>query len=384
MFTGCFFSPVAHGGAVGAIPGIVAETSVSSADDDYQLRSATLSDDGEIIQVIVAASIKGRRSEPHSLLWLTIDESGQVLSRDNLSKTLVTASKGRVDLSRPWAGSNIVAINDRIFVLLPFVSDGLRLVDLSRAKRGDVAGAPVDVLSGSPIIHRVMVNDAGRLVLHGSVRGNSLVAEIDTNGETIHAFPPLPGDGRMTVIGSLFESDGNATLIGERGNYSDPEVWVGRVSAEGEVLKSASFSGRPLDIVRGGDGTYVVLFERSGPERTEIVLKAVAASDFGARWSRVLVERQLIPHRFEVAPVSSGGFIVAGVKERGLWVSRLDSTGTEIWTYAHDPESSSELEMVDHVDLDWMKDDFVVTYGAYVVVGREQREVVRAVRFKID
>ena len=57
---------------------------------------------------------------------------------------------------------------------------------------------------------------------------------------------------------------------------------------------------------------------------------------------------------------------------------------TEIWTYAHDPESSSELEMVNHVDLDWMKDDFVVTYGAFVVVGREQREVVRAVRFKID
>jgi hypothetical protein len=51
------------------------------------------------------------------------------------------------------------------------------------------------------------------------------------------------------------------------------------------------------------------------------------------------------------------------------------------WTHARKPAASTELEMPTHVDLDASGDECVVTYSAFIVVNREQREIIRSLRF---
>lgn len=361
------------------IPGTVIRSTISDSEHDYKLRSATLSENGSMTEVIFAARLKGRRSESESLIWATIDASGRVLSQQNVLERLTAADAAGINLASPSAGRGLLFIRDRGFLLLPTVDGGLRMMGLTHSKE-PVLVKTVNIAGHYSTVQRVLTKSNQNIVVVGSIGIKAVVNEIDTEGKII-AQRLLPGEEAKMAISAIFELDGSAVVIGEQGMFPNSTVWVERVSPAGKVLASAVFPGRPADIARGSDGTYVVLIERSTPDGSEILMKTLAP-DFSERWTRSLVSRQRMAIPFRVAPVPTGGFIVTGVKDRGLWISRVNSDGTEVWTVAHEPQSSPELEMVSHVELSSIRDIFVATYTAFVVVGREQREVVRLIRFR--
>lgn len=371
---------VSVGATDGAIPGAVVRTTVSDSERDYELRGATLSANGATTELIIAARPKGRRSESGSLVWATVDESGRVLSQQNPLETLSPAAAADLSPGNPTAGTAFVFVRGRGLLLLPTVDGRVRLVRLGRSN--EPAGVrAVDIGGRSPIIRRVLVTNKEHVVLVGSIGVQPVVTEIDTEGKTIAEYPPRV-EG-MTAVSAVFESDGSAIVIGEQGRFPNATVWVGRVSARGDVLTRTSFPGRPIDIARGSDGAYVVLIERSSAEGSEILMKALAP-DLSERWTRSFMSRQRVTTSFRVAPVASGGFIVAGTKDRGLWISRVKSDGAEVWTETRTPLTSPELEIVSHVELAATQDIFVTAYTAFVVAGREQREVVRTIRFRAN
>lgn len=366
------------GGGDGVIPGAVVRTTLSDADRDYELRAVALSAGGATTEIIMAARPKGRPTGAESLVWASVDAAGRVLSQQNPLAPLSAAEAAR-SLRDPAAGSGLAFLRDRGFLLLTAAGGGLRLVRLARPNE-PAAVREINV-GAAPTVGRVLAAGDERLVLVGSVGDRPLVTAVNAEGKTVAEYAPS-AEG-MTAVGVAFEPDGNVVVAGEQGIFPSATAWVGRVSPRGVVLARNSFTGRPTDIARGSDGTYVVLIERSGPEGSEILLKALAP-DLRELWTRTLMSRQRIAIPFRVAPVATGGYIIAGVKDRGLWVSRVKADGAEVWAEAHDPSASPELEMVSNVELTSAQDVFVTAYTAFVVVGREQREVVRAVRFKAN
>lgn len=362
----------------GEIPGAV-RTTLADAERDYELRSAALSAGGATTEIIMAARPKGRRSGEESLVWTSVDATGRVLSQQNPLAAAPAAAAARASLRDPEAGRGLAFLRGRAFLPLTAADRGPRLVRLAR--QNDPAAVSEVKVSGAPNIRRVVAAGDERLLLVGSVGSKPLVTAINAEGKTVadHA-PEVEG---MTAVGAVSEPDGNVVVAGEQGMLPNVTAWVGRVSARGAVLVKNTFPGRPTDIARGSDGTYVVLIERSGAEGSEILLKALAP-DVSELWTRTLASRQRVTIPFRVAPVPTGGYIVAGVKDRGLWVSRVKADGSEVWVSAHDPLKSPELELVSQVELASAQDVFVVAYTAFVVVGREQREVVRTVRFKAN
>jgi hypothetical protein len=361
----------------GAIPGVVVRTTVSDSERDYELRGATLSPNGGMTELIIAASPKGRRSESESLVWGTVDASGRILSQENPLGKLSPVDSASLTLRGPATGSRFAFVRGGGFLLLATVDGGMRLLRLAHGTELSVVRA-VNKSGGSQNVRRVLTTNNEHLVLVGGVGVQPVLTEVDIEGNTI-AERLIPEQG-LTLINAVFESDGNAVVVGEQGTYPNGTVWVGRVSPRGDILVKTSFLGRPTDFARGTDGTYVVVIEKSGADGSEILMKALRP-DLSERWTQSLASRQHLVTSFRVAPIPTGGFILAGTKDRGLWISRVNSDGAEVWTEAHEPRKLPDLEMASYVELASRGDIFVTAYTAFVVAGREQRQVIRVIRF---
>lgn len=368
------------GATNGVIPGVVVRTTVSDPESDYGLRGATLSGNGTKAELIMAAWPKGRRSESESIIWATVDSSGRVSSKQNAFGTLSPAAATSLIGHVPASGIGFVFARNRELLLLPKANGGLRLVQLARSDKPALI-RDVNIEGRSLIVRRVVAKNNDHFVLLGNVGAQPVIVTVDIDGKTIMEHT-LQEEG-MTIVSALFEPDGNTLIVGQQGTSINPIAWIGRVSSRGEVLTKTTFTGRPTDIARGHDGNYVVLIERGSADGSEILMRSLAI-DLSEQWTRSLVNRQKLVIPFRLAPVGTGGFIVAGIKDRGLWLSRVKSDGAEMWTEAHDPLASPELEMVSQVELASTQDVFVAAYTAFVVVGREQREVVRAIRFIVN
>jgi hypothetical protein len=371
------FAAAAHIRATAAAISGAVVTTLSDAERDFDLRGASLSVNGALADLIIAAHPKGRPNESESFIWATVDASGRILSQRDPLASMSTANAAALNLQNPVAGSAFVFSGTRGFLLLPAMDGSVRLLRLTRPNN-QVVVRTINIGGRAPIIRRVLETNGGHVVFAGSLGAEGIIAEFDIEGKTISEH--RLGEGGTTAINVISESDGNLVTVAEEGAFPNSSTSVERISPRGNVLAKTSFPGRPSDLARGSDGTYVVLIEKAGADGSEILIKALG-TDLTERWTRSLVARQRLVPPFRVAPVQSGGFIVAGTKDRGLWISRLNSDGKEVWTDTHDPLTSPELEMVSHVELVAAQDVFVAAYTAFVVSGREQRTVVRTLRF---
>ena len=229
-----------------------------------------------------------------------------------------------------------------------------------------------------PVVQRVTAVGAGNMLLAGSLGTQPWVREIDTAGAKVREFPIRLASS--SAVAAVIE-DGNAVAACEQGTFPDSEVWVGRVSPGGEVKGDVTFPGRPTDLARGADGSFAVAIEQRTPAGSDILLKGLSAG-LKEQWSRVLAGKQRVAGSFRLAAVDSGGYVVAGSKDRGLLISRVKADGTALWTEQHEPQSSAELELTMRVELAHAGDTYVAAYTAFISVGREQRQVVRVIRFE--
>lgn len=364
----------------GAIPGTVVRTTVSDSELDYELRSVALSANGAKIEMSIAAWPKGMRSEPKTLTWVTVDTLGQILSRQNPFKTLSSVDTAKLNINDPSAGTGLFYLRNQLLLIMPSLNRNIWLVRL--AHLNELASIRTVYLGGhSPIIHRVLAANNEQIALLGSDGEHPIISQIDIEGKLI--TQQRLHEQAMTVINVLFEAGGNILVAGEQGTFPNATTWIGRVSPRGEVLAKTSFHGRPSAIAQGSDGTYLTIIERGSSEGSEIVAKSLAP-DLSERWTRSLMSHQQLVFPFRAAPVTTGGFIISGRKDSGLWISHVKSDGVVKWLEVHNPLKSNELEMVSRVELISMQDIFVVAYTAFVVSGRQQREVVRTIRFSAN
>ena len=362
-------------GAFAAVPGSSPRITLSDLERDYELRALGISPEGAVIHLMTASSPKGSPSAVMPLLWTVADASGKVVSQQDPLARLPSPLSPAIVYRGPDAGTGFVVTSDGIANLLLQTTTGDCLLRLRRAPEAPVV-VPIDLGRGA-VVRRMLAAGGDRLLLIGAVGEQPLVAVIGLDGTVLTRHQIR--EAGVGIVGAVVEPDSSIVVVGAKGMFPNATTWVGRLSPGGAAVAATEFPGNPADVARGSDGTTLILI---GSGMSEMTAKAIGPT-LAERWTRTLVSGLSVPTPFHVAAVSSGGFVVTGTKERALWVSRLTVDGSEMWTDTVDPSASPEMEMTNHVELTASRDACAVAYSAFVVVGREQRRMVRTFQFPV-
>jgi hypothetical protein len=192
----------------------------------------------------------------------------------------------------------------------------------------------------------------------------------------------LPADGvRLESMSTA--DDGSLLVLGRSGaDVTKATLWVATLSPKGELLTQATFPGHDGEIARLRDGSAVLVFDRVAEKGFDVFVKTLGP-DLRERSTTPLMSAQLTSGAFRIAATPDGGYLIAGVRDRGRYVARFDAAGKERWSDSR-PPAAPGLEIVMRVELLVRGRTVLLPYAAYVVEGREQRQAVRVARFTLE
>ena len=367
--------------AAADIPGRLGQGVLAAPDLDFELYEAALSPDARETWLVAGARPKGEPTAPAAVVLATFDARGGVVQ-----SALALPAAGAADAPSARAARRR-PVDDLAFgpqgQLLVAIGGGAsrspQIVPLPAGSRDPGTARPVIVQGESFDIQELVRLRDGRLLAIGNAGGNPLVAEISASGETVwqNAVPADPAAIDMAAP----SPDGGVVVLGRRGaDLATQEVWVAKLSAKGGLDHAVTIAARGGSVAPLGGGGYALVTHQAGARLFDVTLRGLAP-DMRELWTRTLVADQVNP-AFAVAPAADGGFVVAGTKDRGLWVARYTAGGEEVWTEHRVPQPP-DLELVSNLALLVRDEVFVLAYTAFTLDGREQRQSVRVIRFEV-
>ena len=241
-------------------------------------------------------------------------------------------------------------------------------------------GMPVAIGLPSLTIRRFKaVGDRGFLIVGASGLRPAIV-HIDAFGRVLQRIV-LAEEG--AAIAALLAPGNEIAVLVENTDANIPQSWIGRVRTDGSIGVRSKLAGKPLDFEMGIEGNYAVLLEQLSGSRYDILIKGFNR-EFKEQWSRTAVTGQAISRGFKVAGLRDGGYLLEGRRDRGLWLSRVNIKGEEMWSSWTDPSKMTDLETTVNVDLATSNNAIAVAYSALIVRERKQYGVTRTLQFVID
>ena len=233
----------------------------------------------------------------------------------------------------------------------------------------------------SVTIRRFAWIGGGNFLIIGSAGSAPLLAAVDIAGRVRQRH--VLDDIDAAAVAAVPMPDGSIAALIEKGTPEEPRYVVALVQPAGAAVQRVEQAGRPLDLAVGAQGQLLALVERRGVSGRDLLALAFSAG-LQPLWQRTLYSEVGPLSRFRALGTARGDFVVAGRKDRGLWVSRLSGNGAESWTSWTNPRQSPELEITLDVDMARSGDDILLGYSAMVVRDRRQSAVVRVVQFRLD
>lgn len=361
-------------------PGVRAwQSTIGTDSSQFELRGAAVSwaDDAAVLTVVRMGE-GVRRTDGLLQAW-----TARLDSRDTGAANWSPTQRADEPLSgRPGArmlGTLVAATSDRRFFTVG--ADQIGIVRLSRL---DSAAENVVNLDLAQVEMRSLRAQApNRLLISGSTGTLPFCAEVDADGRVLRKWVvrDLPG----AVV--LAKPTGNGDLVAliDTSSTTEPTLTVARIGSDGSIRSRVDRTGVAMDMTTLRDGSIAVTYSRSRVTSHEVRLMLLSADADAARSDAELLVSPTSPARFRLASAPQGGLVVAGVRERGLWLARFDGAGQRVWDSWSDPRRNAELEMTLGVDL--QSDDrgrYMLAYSALVSEGRRQVQVVRALRFNLE
>ena len=219
----------------------------------------------------------------------------------------------------------------------------------------------------------------GRVLALGLALDKLASAEIGENGRLAPSKAFAASAALVETAEATF--DGGAVLLARRGfEVATAEIAIAKLSARGDLERTRALPGRTGSIAALKGGGYALVSSQAGARGFDVTLRMLD-SDMQERSATRLVTDQVNPG-FAVIATPSGGFVVAGSKDRGLWVSEYAADGKAMWTESRVP-APPEAEMVFNLRLLIAGDTVVLPYTAFTIENREQRKSVRIVKFQV-
>lgn len=332
--------------------------------------------------MVVGSRAEGESGISTRLLSLTgtLGDSADLRSRPLRAAGADSAGLGIADGS-PLAGS-LLAVDDQgsPYTVAVALNGGVQLTRFGDSGRAEQA-FNVDLKARSVSIRRLSWLGKGQFLLAGAEGSRPLLATVDSAGKVGHRYAVVDEDAAAVAAGLM--PDGKLAVLIEKGSVADPRFAVLVIGQTEGVVHRVELTGQPVDLAVGAKGQIFALVERRGVAARDLVALSFS-SGLDAQVSRTLVSEIGPLARFRIVALAGGGAMVAGRKDRGLWLSRLSDPLAEVWTSWTDPRKSAELETTLDIDLARAGDAVFVGYSAMVVRDRRQYAVVRAMQFKAD
>lgn len=374
----CHAAPV----EIGSLAGMrTAKSTIELAGMNTEVRSVALGPQKDGLYLLVASRPDGQGVSESRLNFINSDEAGRIVSvpvSPAGQATNPSASPGSLWL----ATANHLAsdASGRPYLLTMALNGTMKLHRLSSQGQSEQVFDVALDLPALAIRRFEAVADKGFLIV-GSTGSLPALVMLDTAGRVLSRV--VVADQGAAAVAAQVSVSGDFIALVESANYIDPRFWVGRVRADGSIAGKAEMAGKPLDLDVAPDGKVVVLLEQAGVAHRDVIAKGFDR-EFGQQWSRTVVGGQANTTGFRVAALRKGGYFLAGKRDRGLWLSRIDAGGVEMWSSWTDPRSLADLEMAVDVDLTSRGDEFAVAYTALVVRDRKQFGVVRTLQFRLE
>jgi hypothetical protein len=356
------------------IPGLAWRTSLQSTDREYELRAAAVSADGSSLWVGVASRPRGTLGGPEKLILTSIAGAGKPTGL--MIDASADASLGDLAERRGLLGMS--AGRDRAIVLgLDRRGAGIGVATLDAASGRIAAARTLGFDSGKPEIARLVPMPDGRILTVGTLGTRPFAAVLSADGTV--AWQRVLDQENVNLDDGAPTADGGVIVTGRQGaDPSATRVWVAKLSAKGDVEREAAFDGWLGSIAQASSGGYLLAITDRARAASVTLTGLGPALDI--RWTRPMPAGQPATPAFRVRPVRGGGYIVAGIKDRGLWISRIGDDGAPVWTDAQPPKPP-QVEAALNVELLARDDAFFVLYTVLAIDGKEQRQLVRVIRF---
>jgi len=348
---------------------------------DLELAAATTSSDGTDTWLVVTGHARGMPGQKATVRLVHL-RAGTVQTSTDIAPAMSLASLPGGALPAGRRAVKGVVRSDDGGALVGLAEAGKPGVLLAFTPEGKARGSngAVGVKSKPGVEMDILTRFAdGRLLMIGRQESHPVLMELGPDG-SIGRDWVLP-QGKATLLARAASgSDGSLFMVG-RGGESTRSMWLWlcALSPAREITAESTVDGNNGDLARLADGGFALVYDEAADASYDVFVK-ILGPDLKERSVKQVLKGQLFPSGYRIAPVPSGGFIVAGGKDRGLWIARYDSSGRELWAESRTPVPP-DIEMVSSVELLARGDTFVVPYTAYVVKGREQRQIVRILTF---
>lgn len=374
----CHAAPV----EIGSLAGMrTAKSTIELAGMNTEVRSVALGARRSGLFLLLASRPDGQGVSESRLSIVSSDEAGRIVSAPVLPTDPSTNASASPDPLLLVSTNHLATdASGRPYLLTMALNGTMKLHRLSsQGQSVQVFDVALD-LPAMAIRRFEAVADQGFLIV-GSTGSMPVLIRLDTAGRVSSRV--VVADEGAAAVAAHVSSSGDFIALVESANYVDPRFWVGRVKPDGSIAGRTAMAGKPLDLDVAPDGRVVVLVEQAGVAHRDVVAKGFDR-EFVQQWSRTVVANQASTTGFRVSALRKGGYFLAGKRDRGLWLSRIDAGGVEMWSSWTDPRQLADLEMTVDVDLASRGDEFAVAYTALVVRDRKQFGVVRTLQFQLE
>ncbi|PKG95942.1 hypothetical protein [Paraglaciecola sp. MB-3u-78] len=363
---------------VNSLPGLVFQNSLGEMAEGKNLHSFNVTNNGVDLIWSVDSEIKNKAKK--TINWTGLDLNGNVIFERQIFNEAQNVEEEGLDTSAPQFANNIFSDQERLYLPLITNKGNTKVFEFSKK---DTKSNPVKVktLSNKPLDISSVVLDSSNNILFFANKGLQPFFVKDDGTQVFKFSSADILDKQLNIIDFVEESSGDLLLFGEIIEGDKSRVWLARVTDKGEIIDQEFFSGKPQSMVKNKNQSFALLIDEVINQEHVISLVKPSKLKLKPEWSRVIFTEKYFSPRLDVLTSEDGGYVLAGVKDRGLWISKIDNSGNSVWTYSRNPTDTTELEIVKDVRFSSQGNKFFIAYSAFVLAGRTQKEVIRILRF---
>ena len=254
------------------------------------------------------------------------------------------------------------------------------LMKVDARKEKTLLATTIGDAESAVLIMNIIQTTDRKFLLIGRTADGPLMMKVDEDGNII--WKKTVDDESLSIfLEGVTTGDGGYVLVGNKITISgEGNIWLGKFDSTGRLLLKKTLTGRYGTIAKTKESEYAIVYDQMGSAGWNVFLQGLNP-DLSGSWSAELLSGVKILSPFKIASASNGNFIVAGVGESLLSVSRIKRGGEVVWNHIR-RDNSATWEKLWNYDMLSHSGEFVIPYTMLVVNKQgEQRQVIKIIKF---
>lgn len=331
------------------------------------------------VWLVVGVRARGELGGPQQYQLWKVDAQGKKLREIDLGTT--------APLNRSQTGEvrvhDLTGLKSGNLALLIEGNQEAALLLLEGETGQVMATRKVTAIPSGSFINKVLPALDGGMIALGRSGSRGFLLKLRSSGEP-DAQAVLDDKDLMVLTDGLELPDHTLMLVGEHiDDTGKVSVWVGRVTAKGDILSKATFAGQGAAIsCHGGSPGCAVIYSTRGADGWNISVRSFAENLTLAWQADLLSGIRLVPGLRAIVQADGGLFVAAGNANNRLWTAWL-SKGGKIVSSSTFEEPAVQWQRLWNFDVLATPQEFVLPFTELLVgEDKEQRQVLKILRLQ--